>query len=51
MLSILTWVPLVSAEPEDSTWEMYRPNLRPDECESINETIHNANINDEASVG
>ena len=27
MLSMVTWIHLVSAEPEDPTWHMYRPKL------------------------
>lgn len=50
-LPMLAWIPTVSAQPEDPTWHMYRPSLDPDESLSINETVHNANTSDEASVG
>ena len=48
---MLTWILPVSAQPEEPTWQMYRPKLDPDHSIPINETVHNANTDDEASVG
>jgi len=51
MLPMLIWIPPVSAQPEEPTWQMYRPKLDPHDSLHIDETVHNANTNDEASVG
>jgi len=51
MLPMSTYILPVSAQSEDPTWQMYRPKLDPYDTYHINETISNADTNDEASVG
>lgn len=51
MLSLLLYILPVSAQPEEPTWHMYRPRLAPHDTLHIDETVHNANTTDEASVG